>query len=51
MAERIDGWARKMLERAGAFGTLATVSADGSPFGAMVSYLVRVERVTEHPDA
>lgn len=41
MAERIDGWAREMLARAGVFGTLATVSADGSPFQAVIWYLVR----------
>ena len=41
MADRIDGWARTMLERAGVFGTLATVSTDGSPFPAVVWYLVR----------
>jgi PPOX class probable F420-dependent enzyme len=41
VAERIDGWAREMLERAGVFGTLATVSADGSPFQAVIWYLVR----------
>ncbi len=41
MAERIDGWARKMLEREGVFGTLATVSADGSPFQAVIWFLLR----------
>ena len=41
MAARIDGWAREMLEREGVFGTLATVSADGSPFQAVIWYLVR----------
>jgi PPOX class probable F420-dependent enzyme len=41
VAERIDGWAREMLEREGVFGTLATVSADGSPFQAVIWYLVR----------
>ena len=41
MAERIDGWAREMLERVGVFGTLATASADGSPFQAVIWYLVR----------
>ena len=41
MAGRIDGWAREMLERQGVFGTLATVSADGSPFQAVIWYLVR----------
>ncbi len=41
MATRIDGWARETLERRGLFGTLATVAADGSPFQAVVWYLVR----------
>jgi len=41
MTTRIDGWAREMLERPGVFGTLATVSADGAPFQAVVWYLVR----------
>ncbi len=41
MAGRIEGWAREMLEREGVFGTLATVSADGSPFQAVIWYLVR----------
>mgnify|MGYP001827065648 FL=1 len=30
-----------MLERVGVFGTLATASADGSPFQAVIWYLVR----------
>ena len=41
MAQRIDGWAREMLQREGVFGTLATVSADGSPFQAVIWYLLR----------
>lgn len=41
MAERIEGWAREMLEREGVFGTLASVSADGSPFQSVIWYLVR----------
>ncbi len=41
MAGRIEAWAREMLEREGVFGTLATVAADGSPFQAVVWYLVR----------
>lgn len=41
VAKRIDGWAREMLEREGVFGTLATISADGSPFQAVIWYLVR----------
>jgi PPOX class probable F420-dependent enzyme len=43
VAERIEGWAREMLERDGVFGTLATVSADGSPFQSVIWYLVRGE--------
>lgn len=45
MAGRIDGWAREMLERAGVFGTLATISADGSPFQVVIWYLVRGDSV------
>jgi PPOX class probable F420-dependent enzyme len=41
VADRIDGWAREMLEREGFFGTLATTTADGAPFQAVVWYLVR----------
>ena len=41
MAERIEGWAREMLEREDVYGTLATTSADGSPFQAVVWFLVR----------
>ena len=41
MTEPIKGWAREMLERQGVFGTLATVSADGSPHQAVIWYLVR----------
>ena len=41
MAERIEGWAREMLERGDVYGTLATISADGSPFQAVVWFLVR----------
>jgi len=41
MADRIEGWAREMLEQEGVFGTLATVSADGSPLQAVIWYLVR----------
>jgi PPOX class probable F420-dependent enzyme len=41
MAVRIEGWARQMLERPDVFGTLGTVSADGSPFQAVIWYLVR----------
>ncbi len=43
MAERIEGWAREMLERGDVYGTLATISADGSPFQAVVWFLVRGE--------
>ena len=41
MSIHIEGWARTTLERQGLFGTLATVAADGSPFQAVVWYLVR----------
>lgn len=41
MADRIEGWAREMLERKGVYGTLATVAADGSPFQAVIWYLMR----------
>lgn len=41
MAVPIEGWAREMLERTGVFGTLATVSVDGSPFQTVIWYLVR----------
>jgi len=41
MAMRVDGWAREMLEREGVFGTLATISADGTPLQAVVWFLVR----------
>jgi PPOX class probable F420-dependent enzyme len=34
-------WARETLERSGRFGTLATIAPDGSPFPAVVWYLVR----------
>ena len=45
MGERIDGLAREMLERAGVFGKLATISADGSPFQAVIWYLVRDDAI------
>ena len=45
MTERIDGWAREMLERQGVFATLATVSADGSPHQAVIWYLVRGDTI------
>ncbi len=41
MAVPIDGWARMLLEREGVFGTLATISAEGTPLQAVVWYLVR----------
>ncbi len=43
MTTAIEGWARGMLEREGLFGTLATISADGSPLQAVVWYLLRGE--------
>jgi PPOX class probable F420-dependent enzyme len=45
VAARIEGWARRMLERPDMFGTLATVSADGSPHQAVVWYLVRGDEI------
>jgi PPOX class probable F420-dependent enzyme len=45
MAARIEGWAREMLEQAGHFATLATVSVEGSPFQAVVWYLVRHDTI------
>jgi PPOX class probable F420-dependent enzyme len=45
VAKRIAGWARQMLERPGSFGTLATLSADGSPHQAVVWYLLRGDSV------
>lgn len=45
MTARIEGWARQMLERRGLFATLATVSPDGSPFQAVVWYLVRDDTI------
>jgi PPOX class probable F420-dependent enzyme len=41
MAARIEGWAREMLEREGIFGTLATISPDGTPLQAVVWFLLR----------
>ena len=41
MARRIKGWAREMLTRPGAFGTLATISADGSAHQVVIWFLVR----------
>ncbi len=41
MTTPIEGWARETLERQGVFGTLATVRGDGSPFQAVLWYLVR----------
>ena len=41
MSARIEGWAREMLEAEGHFGTLATISADGTPHQAVVWYLLR----------
>jgi PPOX class probable F420-dependent enzyme len=36
----LEGWAREMLERPGMFGTLATLSPDGSPHLAVLWYEV-----------
>ena len=45
MGTRIEGWARETLERRGVFGTLATITADGAPFQAVVWYLVRGDTI------
>ena len=45
MTVRIEGWARAMLERAGSFGTLATLSVDGTPHQAVVWFLVRGDTI------
>ncbi len=45
MTVRIEGWARSILERAGSFGTLATLSVDGAPHQAVVWFLVRGDTV------
>ena len=45
MTVRIEGWARAMLERAGSFGTLATLSIDGTPHQAVVWFLVRGDTI------
>jgi PPOX class probable F420-dependent enzyme len=45
MSEGLSSWAREMLERPRTFGTLATVSADGSPQQAVVWYAVRGDDV------
>jgi PPOX class probable F420-dependent enzyme len=42
---KIKGWARELLQRPGAFGTLATLSPDGSPHLAVVWYLVRGDTI------
>lgn len=38
---RISGWARRFLERPGAFATLATLEPDGSPLQAVVWYALQ----------
>lgn len=45
MAVPIEGWARELLERVGVFGTLATISAGGTPLQAVVWYLVRGDSI------
>lgn len=45
MTARIEGWARELLQRPGAFGTLATLSSHGSPHLAVVWYLVRGDTI------
>lgn len=43
MGVRIDGWARRFLDRPDVFGTLATLQPDGSPLQAVVWYELRGE--------
>ena len=45
MTTKIEGWAREMLQRPGAFGTLATLATDGTPHQAVVWYLVRGDTI------
>ena len=45
MTVRIEGWAREILERGGSFGTLATVSADGTPHQAVIWYVLRADTI------
>ena len=45
MAIRLQGWARAMLERPRAFGTLATLATDGSPHQAVVWYALRGDAI------
>jgi PPOX class probable F420-dependent enzyme len=45
MSVRIRGWARELLERPGAFGTLATLERNGSPLQAVVWFELRGDDV------
>lgn len=45
MVVPLQGWAREILERDGAFATLATVAADGSPHLAVVWYGLRGDSI------
>ncbi len=45
MKVKIEGWGREMLERPESFGTLATLTADGSPHQAVVWYEVRDDSI------
>jgi PPOX class probable F420-dependent enzyme len=42
---RIEGWARRLLERPLSFATLATSSPDGSPLQSVVWYTLRDDSV------
>lgn len=45
MASGIQGWARAILERPGMFATLATLSADGSPWQAVIWYTLQGDSI------
>ena len=45
MAVRIDGWARRFLERPGAFATLSSLAPDGAPMSAVVWFGLRDEAI------
>jgi len=42
---RITGWAREVLERAGKFGTLATLDSGGAPQQAVIWYALRGDAI------
>jgi PPOX class probable F420-dependent enzyme len=45
LAVRIQGWAREVLERPVAFGTLATLATDGTPLQAVIWYGLRGDSI------